>query len=375
MSKSSSTFQIISLSNGKSYYPLLQCDQGDINQYYNDAGAVVPVFNNTNSPILMFLLYDSENNAKSVAIKDSNIVWTVNGKVLQFVGGVSSTTFGENNISGHFVKMAKEINGVSVQCLKVVKNLLDINGKSSFAITATATVPVDNTSFSPSASFPVTIGYGDVSSKKVRIQAPAGYKGVPFVISEKGGSCQLQAVVVTSNNTQTAGFSYNWYQQQEGAWVLLSGQTSSVLTVTEAMVEGASLFKCEISNNDGVYGTDIQSVTDISDPWQVYPNPVDNNGKPVSLVSYKGSGVAIKFQPYVKHAGSEEKLDPSKCKFTMGLFDSVGTKLNTKDATVVPPFLDTDVKTGEGAEFVIPESFITANNGIDGEIIATITDA
>lgn len=371
MSKSSSTFQIISLSNGKSYYPLLQCDQGDINQYYNDVNDVVPVFNANNSPILMFLLYDSENSASLVAIKDGNIVWTVNGKVLQFTGGVSSTTFGENNTSGHFVKMVKEMNGVSVQCLKVVKNLLDINGKSSFSITATATVPADNTSFSPSASFPVTIGYGDVSSKKVRIQSPKSYKGVPFVISEKGGSCQLEAVVVTSSGTATTGFSYKWYQQQDGAWVLLSSQTSSILTVTETMVDGAALFKCEISNTNGVYGTDIQSVTDISDPWQVYPNPVDSNGKPVSLVSYKGSGVAIRFQPYVKHAGSDSKLDASKCKFTMGLFDSVGTKLNTKDAVVTPPFLDSDEKT----EFVIPESFITANNGIDGEVISTITGA
>ena len=371
MSQSSATFRIISLSNGKSYYPLLSCDQGDINQYYNDTGDVTPVFNSNNSPTLMFLLYDSENNAKPVAIADNNIVWYVNGKQLAFSGGVSSTTFGENSESGHFIKTVKEIDGVRIQCLKVVKNLLNINGKSSFSITAVATVPVDNSSFSPSASFPVTIGYGDVSSKKVRIQSPSTYTGVPFVISEKGGSCQLQAVVVTSSGTSTEGFGYKWYQQKNGAWVALAGQTSAILTVTEGMVDGASLFKCEISNTNGIYGTDIQSVTDISDPWQVYPNPVDSAGKPVSLVSYKGSGVAFKFQPYVKHAGSEDKLDASKCKFTMALFDSVGTKLNGEDATPTPPFLDTDVKT----EFVIPESFISANNGIDGEITATITGA
>lgn len=372
MSQSSATFRIISLSNGKSYYPILSCDQGDINQYYNDADEVVPVFNNiNNSPTLMFLLYDSENNAKPVNIADNSIVWYVNGKQLAFSGGVSSTTFGTNNESGHFIKTVKEIDGVRIQCLKIIKNLLNINGKSSFSITAVATVPVDNSSFSPSASFPVTIGYGDVSSKKVRIQSPSTYTGIPFVISEKGGSCQLQAVVVTSSGTSTEGFGYQWYQQKKGAWVALANQTSDTLTVTEGMVEGAALFKCEISNTNGIYGTDIQSVTDISDQWQVYPNPIDSAGKPVSLVSYKGSGVAFKFQPYVKHAGSEAKLDASKCKFTMALFDSVGTKLNGEGATPTPPFLDTDVKT----EFVIPESFISANNGIDGEITATITGA
>lgn len=69
----------------------------------------------------MFLLYDSENSAKSVAIKDENIIWYVNGKQLSFSGGKSTTTFGVNNETGHFVKMSKEIDGVVVQCLKVVK--------------------------------------------------------------------------------------------------------------------------------------------------------------------------------------------------------------------------------------------------------------
>lgn len=375
MSQSRATFRIISLSNGKSYYPILSCDQGDINQYYNDADEVVPVFNSNNSPILMFLLYDSENNAKPVAIKDDNIVWNVNGKQLAFAGGVSSTTFGVSNESGHFIKMTKEIDGVTVQCLKVVKNLLNINGKSSFSISAVATVLVDNSSFSPSASFPVTIGYGDVSSKKVRIQSPVGYKGIPFVISTKGGFCELEAVVVNSSGTVNSGFTYKWYQQKAGAWEVLAGQTGSKITVSEDMVEGAALFKCEISNTSGIYGTDIQSVTDVSDPWQVYPNPVDSANNPVSLVSYKGSGVAFTFKPYVKHAGSDVKLDPTKVTFTMSLFDSVGTKLNGADSTHNPPFLDTDEKTGEGAKFVIPETFITANNGIDGEITATITGA
>lgn len=370
MSKSSATFRIISISNGKSYYPLLLCDQGDINQYYNDTGDVVPVFNENNSPLLMFLLYDSENSAKSVVIKDENIIWYVNGKQLSFSGGKSTTTFGVNNETGHFVKMSKEIDGVAVQCLKVVKNLININGKSSFSITAVGTVPVDNTSFGATGIFPVTIGYGDVSSKKVRIQSPATYKGTPFVISVKDGSCQLEAVVVTSSGTTKDGFTFKWSQQKDGAWVVLEGKTDSILDVSEGMVNGAALFMCEVSNANGVYGTDIQSVTDVSDPWQVYPNPVDDNGKPASLISYKGSGVAFRFKPYVKHAGSDTKLDAARCKFSMGLFDSVGTKLNKKGSSANPPFLDSEEKT----EFVIPEKFITANNGIDGEIICVITD-
>ena len=186
----------------------------------------------------------------------------------------------------------------------------------------------------------------------------------------KDGSCQLEAVVVTSSGTTKDGFTFKWSQQKDGAWVVLEGKTDSILDVSEGMVNGAALFMCEVSNANGVYGTDIQSVTDVSDPWQVYPNPVDDNGKPASLISYKGSGVAFRFKPYVKHAGSDTKLDAARCKFSMGLFDSVGTKLNKKGSSANPPFLDSDEKT----EFVIPEKFITANNGIDGEIICVITD-
>ena len=54
----------------------------------------------------------------------------------------------------------------------------------------------------------------------------------------------------------------------------------------------------------------------------------------------------------------------------MGLFNSVGTKLNGENSPYGPPFLDSDKKT----VFVIPEPFITANSGIDGEIVCEISN-
>ena len=77
MSKSSATFRIISISNGKTYYTIMQCDQGDINQFYDDSGAVFPTFGGTNCPTVMFLVYDSENSAKSIVVPDANIKWFV----------------------------------------------------------------------------------------------------------------------------------------------------------------------------------------------------------------------------------------------------------------------------------------------------------
>lgn len=374
MSKSSATFRIISISNGKTYYTIMQCDQGDINQFYDDGGAVFPTFGGTNCPTLMFLVYDSENSAKSIVVPDANIKWFVNGVELTFSGQISTNKFNGNE-TGHFKRIVKTINGVNIQCLQVIKNLTGINSNSSFAITATATGLVENTSTDLSASFPVTIAYGDTSSKKVRIQSPSGYTGTPFTIDQKGGQCKIQAVVVTNSDEgfTVDGFTFEWYQQVNGTWTKLSS-TSHTLTVLEEQVDGSALFMCKVYNekDKSLYGTDICSINDISDPWQVYPNPVvsETSDKPATLICVKGSGVAAVFKPYVKHAGSEDKLDASKCSFSMGLFNSAGTKLNAQNSAYNPPFLDSDKKT----VFVIPEAFISENGGIDGEIVCEITE-
>lgn len=370
MTKSSATFRIISISNGKTYYTIIQCDQGDINQFYDDSNSVFPTFGGTNCPTLMFLAYDSESSAMSIAIPDANIKWYANGVELTFSGQISTNKFNGSE-TGHFKRLTRTINGVNVQCLQIIKNLTGINGKSSFAITASATGLVENTSTELSAHFPVTIAYGDTSSKKVRIQSPADYTGTPFTIEQKDGQCKIQAVVVTNEGFTIDGFKFKWYQQINGTWTVLS-ETSSVLTVLDTMVEGSALFRCEVSNADGVYGADICSVDDISDPYQVYPNQVmsETSDKPATPISVKGSGIAMVFKPYVKCAGSETKLDASRCSFTMGLFNSVGTKLNGENSPYGPPFLDSDKKT----VFVIPEPFITANSGIDGEIVCEISN-
>lgn len=376
MSQSSATFRIISISNGKTYYTIMQCDQGDINQIYDDSGAVFPTFGGTNCPTVMFLVYDSENSAKSIVVSDANIKWFVNGVELTFSGQISTNNFNGSE-TGHFKRITKTINGVNVQCLQVIKNLIGINSRSSFAITATATGLVENTSTELSAQFPVTIAYGDTSSKKVRIQSPASYKGTPFTIEARGGQCQIQAVVVTNSDEgfTVDGYFFEWYQQKDGTWTNLNTDSGAhTLTVLETMVNGSALFMCKVysdADKTNLYGTDICSVNDISDPWQVFPNPVvsETSDKPATLVCVKGSGIPAVFKPYVK-SGSD-RLAADRCSFTMGLFNSAGTKLNGKDsAGYNPPFLDSDKKT----VFVIPEPFISDNGGIDGEIVCEITE-
>lgn len=390
MSNSSATGRIVSLSNGKSYHSMMQCDQGDINQFYSDGGAVTPSFGTNNSPMLIFMPFDSENAATPIDAGD-DIVWTVNGVVLSFTGNVSTSKF--NDESGHFVKTTKTVTygsgdskvNVVLQCLKVVKNLVNINNKSSFVIGASVKKSIDNTSVDLSASFSVTIAKGEIASRRVRIQSPSDFDGTPFTISKKyekdsngnlvaGCYCVLEAVAITTDVESGNEYSYEWAQQKAGEWSAVSGDASNParLMVTEDMVDGSALFRCIMKKDGSYYGQDIQNVNDVSDPYQVYANCVGSDGKPAVEVSYRGSGVAIRYKPYVKTG--DTVVAASRVKLKMKLFDAIGTQLNkdgdTYEEGQKPPFSDATVKT----EFEIPEAFITAHAGIDWQIDADITD-
>lgn len=384
MSKYNATSRIVCISNGTTYTCILQCDQGDINQYYNDTGGIFPVFNGNNAPSLLFLAYNSEESAVPAVFTDGQVKWVVNGKELAFTNNVSATSF--NGETGHFKRGTKDIQvgnkTYQVQTLTVIKNLVNINDKQSFAIIAYASQSVENTSFDLSAVFPVTIAKGEVNSKRVRIQSPTSFKGTPFQISKKyetdkngtlveGCYCKLEAVAITNDVNSAAAFAYYWYQQKDGNWSKLA-ETSSILTVTEPMVDGSALFKCllKTKNSDGTetdFGMDIQNVNDVSDPYQVYPNCVNNftDMKPAVAVSYKRSGVPIRYAPYIKQQGADKKIDASRCTFSVSLFNGVGTLLNGKNSGYNPPFLNTDKRSGSSAQFEIPEPFISDNNGVD----------
>lgn len=385
MSKSNATGRIVCISNGTTYTPILQCNQGDLNQFYDDAGTPFPTFGGSNTPKLYFFVSSSEDSGKNVEITDNNVEWIVNGVTLAFSGGVSTNNF--NGETGHFVKETTVLDGDKVQTLKVVKNLVNINGKSSFNIKAVGTIVVENTSASPSAIFPVTIAKGEVGSRKVRIQSPEDFKGKPFTITKKqafdpngtisnveGSYCKLEAVVITTSSNSSQNFTYKWYKQEGGAWVDTT-LTTKVIVVSNPDVDGSALYKVVVMDGDVEYGSDVQNVNDISDPYIVHPNCVDSlsdGAKPAVEVCYKGSGIPIYYAPYVTKDGDTTKVPSSMVVFKMTLLNSVGTILNDKDGSELysPPFKNTDEK----ANFAIPEKFISDNNGIDWVIEAVIKD-
>lgn len=394
MSRSSATSRIVCISNGTTYSPYLQCSQGDLNQFYDDTGTAFPKFSETNAPKMYFFAYSSEDSGSSVKISDENIVWEVNSVTLAFSGGKSTNSF--NGDTGHFVKEITTLDGEQIQTLKIVKDLININNKSSFNIKALGTIRNGNTSVTLPAIFPVTIAKGEVGSRKVRIQSPAEFNGKafigkPFTISKKqkqddngnfinidGSYTLLEAVVITSSANADSTFSYKWYKQVSGEWVD-TNLTSKIIIVSNPDVEGSALYKVVVyeGSGDGAkeYGSDIQNVNDVSDPYQVHINCVDSFGagaKPAVEVSYKGSGVPIRYAPYVTYNGDETRLTSSKVKFMMTLTNAVGTILNNEaNASIYnPPFKNTDKKDN----FEIPEKFITDNNGVDLLIEAEISD-
>lgn len=386
MSKSNVTGRIFCISNGTSYSTILQCDQGDLNQFYDDANNAFPVFGGTNTPKLFFFAYSTESASNAVEVTDNNITWTVNGVVLSFSGGVSTNSF--NGETGHFKKGVTTLDGDKIQTLTIVKDLVNINNKSSFNIEASAVISVENTSHTLPAMFPVTIAKGEVGSRKVRIQSPKTFTGIPFTITKKqvynetskkmenvdGSYCQLEVVIDSKSANADSGFTYKWYKQESGKWVD-TGLTSNIITVSNPDVEGSALYKVVVMSGNSEYGSDVQNVNDISDPYEVVANCVDSLGegaKSAVGVCYKGSGVPVIYAPYVKQRDSGTKVSSAIVKFMMTLCNSVGTILNDEEGNKVysPPFKNTDKRDN----FTIPEEFVSNNNGIDWTIEAVISD-
>jgi len=147
-----------------------------------------------------------------------------------------------------------------------------------------------------------------------------------FCIREKGGTCKLTAMVRQGAGEITSGLAYKWYNQVNGAWSQLSGQTGKTLTVSDTMVDTSGVFKVEVSQNGSVIGMDTQTVMDLSDPYDILTNP-----NPADETIESGSGGSVTYTPTLVKRGSTTKA--KDVNFYFVFMDSAGNILNTSTAT------------------------------------------
>lgn len=361
MAKASTTGQITVVSNGTTFSTAIQCQLGDLYQtYLGDVDSptnITPDFEGTGvtKPILVFLAYSAEVGSGNalVSIADDNIRWYIGTTQLTFNSqGVSTNAFGGE--TGHFTKTTQQIGDseggyVKVQALQVNKNLVKINSCNSFLIRGEADVSVVNSSVTLSSAYQVSITLGTENTKKVTIIAgDTNY----FTIRSKGGTCKLQAMV-DNKSAAGLGYTFKWYIEVDGVWVKQS-ETTDVFTILESQVNSSALVKLEVYKGDDLYGQDVQTVNDASDPYNIHANPCDADGFPTVEQFTRGDGKTIYYKPILWYNNNGVRNTVSGQKFKMWIYDNSGVSLQKFETAAESFEVTSDMIVGHGgATYII----------------------
>jgi hypothetical protein len=353
MSKASASREVKYIRKAGTYMVTLMSSKGDLWQEYSgdDNSVIRPDWTVAeNQPTLELVVTSSRTSETNVTISDNQIHWYFNDTEINFSSGTSTGTY-----AGLFQRTTS--NGR--QALKIVGNIVKVAGYASAIIKAVAGVVIGDEIETLQATYTIPIQQKSGSSYKVTI-APGDSKN--FVIDEKGGSCQLKAVVYFDGSLSASTFTYKWYRMEGAAWAQLAS-TAQTITVQETDVATYGDYKVEVYLNGDLIGTDAQGVVDTSDPYMVVPNAT-----PTDETISEGSGASILYYPQLALRTSGTIVTPQPT-FSFVARDPAGVIVAQKsDVTIVQPTSSTS-----GTGFEVTEA-ICAQAGGDVVVIITAND-
>lgn len=333
MSEASQVSQVVYRRNAGVYMPIIQCDKGDLYQeYQGDAQNptnITPDFT-TLLPILSYIITSSRV-AEGLVIPNL-VKWYFNDTELAF-GSDNISTNSFNGETGHFKYIPYKKGTQNYYALQILKNLVKASGAAPCTVKAEATVAIGTTSDKIQYVYGIPITEGTSNAIRVTIQAGDNKY---FTLRTQGDSCILQAVARMGSDEITAGLTYKWYNLVNGLWQVIQAQTTKNLTVTNAMVDSVTQFKVEVYQNGSMIGSDVQTVTDASDPLDIIPNP-----DPENETIEEGSDGTVVYTPILVKRGETTKFKDTNFYFTFT--DAAGIILN-------PGTSGTPAKTGTVTE-------------------------
>lgn len=320
MSVASTSRTIKFISKAGTYTALIMSPSGDLFIDYegttNDVTAVYPNFATT-KPILYFVCMSSRV-AEGVADPDA-MEYYFNGEKITFSGGVSTGTF-----AGYFQTVAPSGDQLYYG-LQILKDISALAGYAPATIKMVATVSYGTQSDTIQATYTIPIQQATGSSYRVTIAAGDTKN---FVITTKGGSCILKAMAYQSGNALTKDLTYVWEKMEATGWVTITGATSQTLTVYADDINTYGEYRVHVKRAGAEIGTDIQSVMDASDPYDIdpHPNPEDE----AITEDTTGNGEVTYTPVVVKRGTSTKALDTQ---FYFVLKDAAGVYLNSDRTT------------------------------------------
>ncbi len=320
MSVASTSRTIKFISKAGTYTALIMSPSGDLFIDYegttNDVTAVYPNFATT-KPILYFVCMSSRV-AEGVADPDA-MEYYFNGEKITFSGGVSTGTF-----AGYFQTVAPSGDQLYYG-LQILKDISALAGYAPATIKMVATVSYGTQSDTIQATYTIPIQQATGSSYRVTIAAGDTKN---FVITAKGGSCILKAMAYQSGNALTKDLTYVWEKMGASGWETITGATSQTLTVYADDINTYGEYRVHVKRAGAEIGTDIQSVMDASDPYDIDPHPSPEDEAITEDTT--GNGEVTYTPVVVKRGTSTKALDTQ---FYFVLKDAAGVYLNSDRTT------------------------------------------
>lgn len=320
MSVASTSRTIKFISKAGTYTALIMSPSGDLFIDYegttNDVTAVYPNFATT-KPILYFVCMSSRV-AEGVADPDA-MEYYFNGEKITFSGGVSTGTF-----AGYFQTVAPSGDQLYYG-LQILKDISVLAGYAPATIKMVATVSYGTQSDTIQATYTIPIQQATGSSYRVTIAAGDTKN---FVITAKGGSCILKAMAYQSGNALTKDLTYVWEKMGASGWETITGATSQTLTVYADDINTYGEYRVHVKRAGAEIGTDIQSVMDASDPYDIDPHPSPEDEAITEDTT--GNGEVTYTPVVVKRGTSTKALDTQ---FYFVLKDAAGVYLNSDRTT------------------------------------------
>lgn len=320
MSVASTSRTIKFISKAGTYTAVIMSPSGDLYQEYegtvNEVTNIYPNFE-TLQPILYFVCTSSRV-AEGVANPDG-MEYYFNGTKITFSGGVSTGAF-----AGYFKTVAPSGDQLYYG-LQIVKNIAALAGYAPAVIKMVATISYGTQTDNIQSSYTIPIQQATGSIYRVTIAAGDTKN---FVITTKGGSCILKAMAYQSGNALSKDLTYVWEKMGATGWETITGATAQTLTVSGDDINTYAEYRVHVSRAGAEIGSDIQSVMDTSDPYDIDPHPSPEDEAITEDTTGNGE---VTYTPVVVTRGTSSKALDTQFYFV--LKDAAGVYLNSDRTT------------------------------------------
>ena len=328
MSRATESRTIKFISKSGTYTAIIQSPNGDLWQEYkgtkDEVTDISPKFDELQPPL--YFVCTSSRSAEGLATPTS---------MQYFFNGSDTPIAFDNNgkstgvYAGLFERIVPSGKDQPYYGLKIINNLVVAANYSACVIKMKAEMAYGVQTDDIDASYTIPIGPSTGDSYRVTIAA--GDSKV-FNLTSQTDSCTLVAKAFLSGVELTKGLTYKWKQMKFNKdtalweWQELQN-TDKTLFVSASQVNNVADFMVEVFKDKTSIGTDVQSVTDVSDPLMIDAHPV-----PADEAIEEGNDERSKvvYTPKLVYRNSGNVAD-ANAKFFFGVRSASGVLLSNDD--------------------------------------------